>query len=466
MIKINKKKLFQELTEKYIQKHRKSEEAFKRANQFQIRGGSHTLRLFAPFPFYDVRCKGSRVADIDGNEYIDFWQGHYANILGHNPDVIIKPLQDFFQNGEGLITGFPGQLQVLLAELIIRQTGLDRIRFTTSGTLASMYSILLAKSFTKRKLVMKIGGGWHGAQPYTLKGITRFGKGLVLKESAGISRHIDTSTVITRFNDPEDLEDKFRRYGKRLACFIIEPFIGAGGFMFARREYIRKARELTHHYGTLFIFDEVISGFRFLPAGVQSLYQITPDLSLFGKAIGGGLSVSAVAGREDVMRLCDPEAPEDLKVKFEGGTFSAHPASMYAGFLYLKHLIKNADSIYPRIGRMGNKVREEIEKIFTSYGFNVMCTGIDKDITPESSFVGVHFFHKHVDRISSPEDVWNTEKCDVEMREKIFKLAMINEGINIFHGFGAVSSAHTDEDIQRSLDAADRTAQYFLKFKE
>lgn len=466
MHKLDKKRLYQDLQDQYIKKHGKSEEFYCRAKRYQIRGGSHNLRLNAPFPFYDARCYGSRVKDIDGNTYIDFWQGHYGNILGHNPKIISKALCDYFQKGAGLVTGFPGQYQAQLAELITQQTGAEKIRFTTSGTLASMYAIMLSKSFTERELVLKIGGGWHGAQPYALKGITSFSDGSELKESAGISRHIDSSIIITRFNHSEDLEDKFRLYGDRLACLIIEPFMGAGGFIFGHREYLQRARELTRHYGVLLIFDEVVSGFRFRAGGLQSWYNIEPDLTIYGKSIGGGMPVSAVAGRKEVLGLCHPETASNLKVKFEGGTYSALPAAMFAGTVFLKYLIENADDIYPHIGKLGHSARSKIEKIFRDHGFNVICSGFDKDISLDSSLVGVHFMKKNSNSINSPEQVWNNEYCDPEMREKIFKLAMINEGFNVFHGYGSISAAHTEEEIRSSLDAAEKIARYFLKFKK
>ena len=466
-IELDKKRLYQDLCEVYTQKHKKSEEFFKHAKHYQIHGGSHNLRLNSPFPFYDVSCLDSKVTDVDGNTYIDFWQGHYANILGHNPEIINEALQVFFKNRRGLVTGFPGQYQAQLAELIIKQTGFDKIRFTTSGTLSSMYSIMLSKSFTQRELVLKVGGGWHGAQPYALKGITNLSEdGTELMESAGLSRHIDSSILITKFNDPEDLEDKFRLYGDRTACLIMEPFLGVGGFIFGQKEYIKLARKLTQKYGTMLIFDEVISGFRFHAGGVNSFYNVDPDLSIFGKTVGGGMPVSAVAGREDLLSLCGPEAPAHLKVKFDGGTFSAHPASMYAGIIFLQHLIDEKEKIYPQIGRLGNSARTKIEKIFNNYGINVKCSGLDPDVIKASSLVGVHFLHENIDRISSPDHVWNPEKCDIEMREKIFKLAMINEGFNIFHGYGAVSFSHTDEEIQASLDAVERIARKFVSYKK
>jgi glutamate-1-semialdehyde 2,1-aminomutase len=462
---IDKKKLLNDLIENYKQKHKKSAEFFKEASQWQIKGGSHNLRLFTPFPFYDVQGSGSKITDIDGNTYIDFWQGHFGNILGHNPGVVTDALLDYFQKGQGLSTGFPGIFQKKLAELILKQVGADKIRFTTGGALATMYAIMLAKAFTKRELVMKIGGGWHGAQPFALKGISVYSTGLNQMESAGLSPELDAKTIVTQFNNVEDLEEKFKTLGERIACLIIEPFIGSGGFIFAHKKYLQKTRELTQQYGAVLIFDEVVSGFRFHAGGVQNLYDIKPDLSVFGKAIGGGMPVSAVVGKNDVMELCSPEAEPAKKVKFEGGTFSAHPASMLAGVTFIKYLIQHEKEIYPKIGRLGAKVRKEIEEIFSKYEINAKCTGGDDAVTKNSSIVGVHFVNKKIDRIIYPEEVLNPECCDPELREIVFRLSMLEQGFNTFHGYGAISTAHTEEEIQASLDAVERVAKKWANYR-
>ncbi|NIM13531.1 MAG: aminotransferase class III-fold pyridoxal phosphate-dependent enzyme [Candidatus Aminicenantes bacterium] len=462
---VDKDKLLRDLIKRYRQTHKKSEALFKKASQLQIKGGSHNLRLFTPFPFYDVHSSGSTVTDIDGNTYIDFWQGHFGNILGHNPRIVVEALTDWFQKGQGLATGFPGNLQMELAELILKQIGTDKIRFTTSGTLSTMYATMLARAFTKRELVMKVGGGWHGAQPFALKGITAFRNGLNQMESAGLFPEHDSSIIITTFNDSEDLKEKFKKFGERIACLIIEPFIGAGGFIFAKREYLEKVRELTHQYEAVLIFDEVVSGFRFHAGGVQSIYGIKPDLSVFGKAIGGGMPLSAVAGKNELMELCNPDIESDRNVKFEGGTYSAHPATMLAGVTFIKYLIKHEKEIYPKIGRLGAKVRKEIEEIFSTYGFQVKCTGGDNTVTENSSVVGVHFTKEKVAQINYPEEAWNPGICDFQLREKIFKLSMLNEGFHVFHGYGAISTAHTEEEIQASLDAVERIAKKWTKYR-
>ena len=355
-----------------------------------------------PYPFYDVHSSGAYVHDLDGIGYVDFWQGHFSNVLGHNPPQVIEVLREYMGNGQGLLTGFPGIHQVELAEIILKQMNAERIRFTTSGTLASMYAIMMSKAFTKRELVLKIGGGWHGAQPYALKGISAYSEGLRLLESAGLPGNMDSAILVTRFNDPQDLEDKFASYGDRIACLIIEPFMAAGGFIFGKKSYLKLARELSLRYGSLLIMDEVVSGFRFHPGGLQSLYGIQADLSVLGKVIGGGMPVSAVAGRADIMSLIGSVASRENRVKFDGGTFSAHPLSMAAGRAYLDYLVSHSDQIYPRIGRLGNRVRHEIETIFRSHGFNVRCTGGNEDIIESSSLVGVHFCRQDVGAIVSP----------------------------------------------------------------
>ncbi len=451
--------MLEDLTQEFKKTHQKSEELFRKASRFQIKGGSHNLRLFYPYPFYDLHSEGSKVTDVDGHTYIDFWQGHFGNILGHNPKIVLDALMDYYKKGQGLATGFPGVFQSELAELLLSLISADKIRFTTSGTLATMYAIMLSKAKTKRELVMKAGGGWHGSHPYALKGITVFDKGFTRVESAGLPEGTDQTILVTRFNDPQDLEDKFKNDGDRIACLILEPFIGAGGFIFGDTEYLREARELCTRHGSLLILDEVISGLRFHAGALQTLYGLKPDISVFGKAIGGGMPISAVAGKDEVMKLCSHETREEERVKLEGGTFSAHPAAMLAGLTFTQYLLEHQANIYPQIGRLGDKVRTEIEKIFTAFGFQVKCTGNGNSVVKSSSIVGVHFMREECERITSPEQVWDPKICDVEMREKVFKLAMLQEGFNIFHGYGAISAAHSEEEIQASLDAVERIAK-------
>jgi glutamate-1-semialdehyde 2,1-aminomutase len=460
---MGRKELLEELIADYMTRCRKSKSLFDEYSEALVGGGSHNLRLFSPFPFYDEQCRGSRIKDADGNSYIDFWQGHFANILGHNPDVICNSLTRLLEQRSGLITGFPGLYQGKLARLMLRQTGAERIRFSTSGTLATMYAVMLARAFTGKDLVLKVGGGWHGAQPFALKGISTYDQGFNSMESAGLLPELERLIQVTRFNDPDSLESIFTQHGERAACFIIEPFVGSGGFIFASHDYLVRARELSSKYGVLLVADEVISGFRFHPGGLLNLHGIAPDLTVFGKIIGGGMPVSAVAGHREILELAGPKNESNNRVMFNGGTFSAHPASMAAGCACIEHLVEHQDEIYPRIGDLGKKTRAGIEEIFRAHGFNVRCTGYPDQRFTKSSIVGVHFLKDSIDRIDSPDQVWNPEVCDIELREVLFKLSMLKEGFFTVHGYGSISEAHTEDDVQGSLDAVERIARQWKR---
>ena len=454
-----REELIRKLIDEYLQKHPRSERHYRSSCDYLIRGGSHTLRLFEPFPFYDVRCQGSRVIDLDGNSYIDFWQGHYANILGHNPKIVTEALGDRFRQGEGLLTGFPSTLQREFARLLLGQLKAERIRFTTSGAMATIFAVMLARAYTGRELVLKVAGGWHGTNPYLLKGITQYRGGLNQLESMGLHQRAAEGVVVTTFNNIEELTDKFTRHGERIACFIMEPFLGEGGFIFADEGYVSRARELTRQYGALLVLDEVISGFRFYPAGLQNLYGVQPDLTTLGKVIGGGMPLAAIMGSEEVMSLCHPDAPGDRKVKLEGGTFSVHPSSLLAGLTLITYLIEHEAEIYPRIGEMGEKLRRRAEEIFSEEGIEVGCTGWGNAVVKHSSMAAIHLLRDGHGKIDTPEKVWNPAVCDVEMREWVLKLAMLNEGINTIHGLGAVTAAHSEEDIDQYLTALRKVAR-------
>ena len=429
---------------------------FERAGHSLINGGSHTLRLFGPAPFRIVGARGSRITDSDGHEILDFWQGHYANVLGHNPPLVTAVLARRLSEGYGLHTGITESLQTDFAALLLKLIGAEKIRFTASGTLADMYSIMLARAFTGRQMVLKVGGGWQGAHPLALKGVS-FRDGFDHSESEGLSQDEVESVLLTRYNDPEDLTDRFREYGDRISCFIVEPWMGMGGFMAAEPEYLRTALELTHEYGALLIFDEIISGFRFCAGGVHRLYGIQPDLSTYAKVIGGGMPLAAVAGREEIMRLCSPAS--DRRVKFDGGTFSAHPAALLAGHTLVKHLAENEDDIYPRLGEMGERMRRGVEEAFAREGIYVKCTGYGNEAVPDSSLGMIHFPLEEGIELTCPDQVWNPAVCDVDRREKVLKLAFLLEKVYVMHGLGALSTEHTGEDLDWLFAACEGAAR-------
>jgi len=453
------------LVREYRKKTKKSRAVFRRAEKVMIAGGSHTIRLWRPYPFFATRAEGPLVRDADGNAYIDYWQGHYANVLGHNPRLIRREIAASLKRG-ALHTGFEAVHQIDLADLILRQLGAndDRVRFTTSGTLATMYSVMLAEGFTGRELILKIGGGWHGASPYLLKGVKyQPDSGFEGDESAGVLEDVLRRTLVTRFNDGADLERILKQNGDRIACFILEPFLGVGGFLPASREYLTLARELTAKYGIVLIFDEVVSGFRFAPSGLQTLYGVRPDLSVFGKIIGGGHAVAAVVGRRDIMEGCESGKGLRGRVRFDGGTFSAHSEYIRAGLIMLHHLIRKAGSIYPRLARSGEKLRTGVERAFEGEGVPAMCTGSGNDVVPGSSMIMVHFPVGNA-LLRSPEDLHDERRSHVRLREDLLKLALLVHGVNVVHGGGAISSTHSAGDLERTIDAYGEAARLFKKF--
>lgn len=452
---MNKQALWDRLAIEHERRAPASKAHFEKTRRFQVRGGSHNLRLFEPFPFYDRHSCGSKIIDLDGNQYVDFWQGHYANILGHNPPLITQALAGAFQQGKGLQTGFPGSLQAELAELVCKLTGAEQVRFTTSGALATLYAVMLSRGFTGRNLVLKIGGGWHGSQPYLLKGVTAYEEGLQQRESAGLHPGSVEEIVTTRFNHLEHLEETFRQLGEQLACFILEPFMGEGGFLFVDQAYLERARELTREYGTILIFDEIISGFRFCAGSLGRLYGVSPDLAAFGKILGGGMPLTALAGRADILELCDPNVGRQRRVRFEGGTFSAHPACVLAGLIMIRHLVEQENRIYPALHRLAEKFRRAAPEILRRAGIRCLSTGHPSGPVTGSSMAMMQFPLRDGVKMDSPEVIWNPEMCDVEMREKIFRLAMVTRGFHVVHGFGSVSAAHSEQEVDQFLNALD-----------
>ncbi len=444
------RRLFEELSAAYLTAFPGTAREQERAERSLIKGGSHTLRLFDPAPLRIRRAVGATVQDVDGNEILDFWQGHYANILGHNPPLLTDALIAGLENGYALQTGIVDTVQTEFAELLLDLTGTERLRFTTSGALADLYAIMLARAFTDRDITLKVGGGWQGAHPLALKGVS-FRDGFDHPETEGLSKDTMKRVLLTRYNDPEDLRAIFRRRGDRIACFIVEPWLGMGGFMPADPEYLATARELADRYGAMLIFDEIISGFRFCASGVAKLYGITPDLTTFAKIVGGGMPVAVVAGRADIMALCHPEHPR--RVKFDGGTFSAHPASLLAGKTLISWLAEHADEVYPRLGEMGEAMRRGVEQAFAEEGVFVRCTGYGNRVVPGSSVGMVHFPRHQECTLTTPDEVWDPAICDVVRREKILKLALLLERVHVMHGLGTLSTAHTEAHLTWLFEA-------------
>ncbi|MDI6756039.1 MAG: aspartate aminotransferase family protein [Thermodesulfobacteriota bacterium] len=418
---------------------------YARAVQVMPGGVSHNMRYFSPYPLYIKKASGSRIWDVDGNEYIDLWMGHYAHILGHQPEPIAQGLPEKFS--QGAHWGIVNEYQVAFAEDICRIVPCaEKVRFGVSGTEATMYAVRLARAFTGRNVILKVRGGWHG--PGTDLSVALHVP-MDVAESAGLPPGVAEYTKTISFNDIEGTIATLHRNGPDLAGVIIEAvgqyFIPpADGFLQAVQEETRKL-------GGVFILDEIITGCRLSLRGAQGRYGLKPDLTTMGKVLGGGMNLGLVAGRKDIMELASPTSglPKGRGVLMGGGTFSCMLPSMIAGRAMLQHLEKYEGEIYPALEDQGQQLRKGIENAFPSQGIPAKCFGVGSLFTtcfPSSAEAPLR----------NIEDV--ELGTDIARRDKEFRLRLLNKGVYTIYGGGALSMAHTEEDIQRIIRAVEETA--------
>ncbi|RLG02874.1 MAG: glutamate-1-semialdehyde 2,1-aminomutase [Thaumarchaeota archaeon] len=418
--------------EKYVQRTPKSKKLFEEARKYLPGGVSYAIRFFEPYPFYVSKAEGRRVWDIDGNAYTDYWMGHGALLMGHRYPPVIEAIKD--QLNLLPHVGFSHEWEVKLAKQIVEMVeSVELVRFTNSGTEATMYSIRLARAYTGKRLIGKFEGGWHGgydalhiavSPPYELPG------------SLGITEGALKDTVILPYNDLEGVREIVK--GLELAAIIVEPVLGAGGFIPSDPEFLKGLRELCDELDALLIFDEVITGFRLSPGGAQKLYRVKPDLTVFGKILGGGeFPAGGFGGKRDVMELLDQLKYRDPHERvFQGGTFAANPITTRAGYTLLRELQRRSE-IYDHINRLGERARDELQRIFDERGFNAHVTGI-------GSLFTVHFTP-----VKPRDSKTAQQRRDVSLARSYFKhlldngiVAMIQDMQHFF-----ISASHRLEDI-------------------
>jgi glutamate-1-semialdehyde 2,1-aminomutase len=436
--------------EKYVKEYMErtpgSAKLYDRAAQVMPGGISHNPRYFAPYPLYIKKAAGSKIWDVDGNEYVDLWMGHYAHILGYQPEPIFKVLQE--KIAEGTHWGIVNEYQVAFAEDICRMVPCaEKIRFGVSGTEATMYAVRLARAHTGRNMILKVRGGWHGAGTDLSLAIHA---PMDVPESAGLPPGVAEYTRTISFNDTQETIATIHRHAPDLAGVIMEAvgqyFIPpVEGFLEAVQEETRKA-------GAVFILDEVIAGFRLSLRGAQGRYGLKPDLATMGKVLGGGMHLGVVAGRKEIMDLASPTAglPKGRGVLMGGGTFSCMLPSMIAGRTMLRYLEAHEKEIYPALDEKGQKVRQGIERAFRSRAIPIKCLGVGSLFTT--------CFPPAADTpLRNMEDL--EMHTDMVRRDKQFRLAMLNKGVYTMYGGGAVSMAHSDKDIEYIIKAAEKAAE-------
>ena len=411
-----------------------------RAEQLIPGGVNSPVRAFkavecdAPFI---VRGQGSRVWDADGNEYFDYVGSWGPLILGHAEPNTIEAILSAAVNGTSFGASTPSETE--LAELVTQAfPHIQKVRFVSSGTEATMSAIRLARAYTKRKYVIKFEGCYHGHADSLL---VKAGSGVVtlgIPGSAGVLEEVSQFTIALPFNDTEVLEQAFSKYRHQIACVIVEPVVGNMGCVPASGGYLANLRTITQREKTLLIFDEVMTGFRVAYGGAQELYGITPDLTTLGKIIGGGLPVGAYGGPAEIMNMVAPVGP-----MYQAGTLSGNPLAMAAGIAMVKQLRDKKAEVYGRLDSLSAKLVEGIASAAKEAGVAITANRVGSMFT--------WFFN--------PEPVtdWaSASKSDTAAFGRFFR-AMLDSGIYLppsQYEAAFLSAAHTDEDVQRTIDAA------------
>lgn len=418
-------------------KSERSAEAFEIAKKYMPGGVNSPVRAFRSVglvPVFVERGEGAMVYDIDGNRFIDYVASWGPLILGHAHPEVVEAIQRTAAGGTSF--GAPTLIETEMAKLVCeRVPSIEIVRMVNSGTEATMSALRLARGYTKRNKILKFEGSYHGhADSLLIKagsGVATLG----LPDSPGVPESTAVNTITVPYNDLEAVKLAFSRYGEEIACIIVEPIAGNMGVVPPLPGFLQGLRDITTEFGSLLIFDEVMTGFRVGLNSAQGLYGVTPDLTCLGKVIGGGLPVGAYGGRREIMEYIAPSGPI-----YQAGTLSGNPLAMTAGYTTLKLL--GEPGVYEELERKGARLQEGFEK--NSAEFGIPCT-----INRVGSMVCPFFTEKKVINYET------AKSSDLELFAKYFG-HMLDLGISVapsqFEGM-FISTAHSDELIERTIEA-------------
>lgn len=418
--------------------HTKSQAAFDEARQYIPGGVNSPVRSFRSvggIPPFISSGKGSKIYDIDGNEYIDYVLSYGPLLMGHVPDCVTEAIKNAAEKGTSY--GAPTMGETELAKLICHLVpSMEMVRMVNSGTEATMSALRLARAYTGRDCIIKFVGCYHGHHDSLLvkagSGATTFG----VPDSPGVPKAVAATTITVPFNDLPALEAVFAERGNEIAAVILEPTPGNMGLVLPHEGFLPAVRALTKKYGSLLICDEVMSGFRSAQGGSQSLYNIDPDITCLGKVIGGGLPVAAYGGKREIMQQVSPAGP-----MYQAGTLSGNPLAMAAGIAALTYMEEN--KVCDKLESLTAILTGELERAAKKAGVPVQVHRLGSMFT-------VFFNDKPV------TDYDSAASSDLEAF-KIYFHSMLEQGIYLPPSqfeTNFISLAHTPEDIQKTIDAA------------
>jgi glutamate-1-semialdehyde 2,1-aminomutase len=413
---------------------------FEQAKKYIPGGVNSPVRAFNGVggePVFIDRALGARVWDADGKPHIDYVGSWGPMILGHaHPEVIDAVIE---VASKGLSFGAPTEIETQLAQKICQLIpSIDRVRMVSSGTEATMSAIRLARGFTNRDKIVKFEGCYHGHSDSLL---VKAGSGALtmgVPTSPGVPASLAEHTITLNYNDIEQVRDVFDEIGEQIAAVIVEPVAGNMNVIPPNPEFLSGLREVCTNYGGVLIFDEVMTGFRVALGGAQGLYEVRPDLTAFGKVIGGGMPVGAFGGRDKIMSCIAPDGPI-----YQAGTLSGNPVAMAAGLKTIE--LVSREGFYQEL--------ELKVKLLTE---GILAAAEDANIPMLAQSVGGMFglFFSDKPRIQTFSEVMS---CDGERFKKFFHL-MLENGVYLAPSAfeaGFISDAHTDEDIKQTIDAAE-----------
>ena len=429
-------------------KYDASKRSHERASRV-IPGGvnSQVRSAMKPFPLTFTHAKDAHIWDVDGNEYIDYMMGQGPMILGHTPAPVIEAIRK--QLDKGLVYAGQTEDEIVAAELMCEHIPCaEKVRFSTTGSEAVHSAIRLARAVTNRKIILRFEGHYHGwldtiAWNSVVPGVD-FGpkESPPLRPTSRGQLIDDSANVLVRpWNDLDTLTRTFAEFGDAIAGVICDPFASAAGLIPGTPEFIQGVRDLCTKNGVVLIFDEVITGFRVHPAGAQAQYGVTPDLAIFAKALGAGIPVAAVAGRADLM-------DEFANGVVHSGTYNANPVAMAATRVALETIFANDGAALGHAHAQGEKLCEGLRR-----------TAKDNDVPLNIRGVPTVFSTSFHSPSLEVRDARTAVQCDTSMLSK-FAAALQKSGILITHfGIWFLSTAHTNDDIDRTLEAADTFLQ-------
>jgi len=413
---------------------------FKAAKELIPGGVNSPVRAFRNVdgePFFVRRAKGCRIEDVDGNSMIDYVGTWGPAILGHAPECVIEAVNKAAR--EGVSFGIPNPYEVDMARLIVDWVpSVEKVRMVNSGTEATMSSVRLARGFTGRDKVIKFEGCYHGHVDSLLvaagSGALTHGK----PDSAGIPSAFAAETIILPYNNIEKVRAVFEAMGDQIAAVIVESYPANAGLIFPREGYLQGLRDVTSEYGAVFIFDEVMTGFRVAKGGVQELEGITPDLTAMGKVIGGGLPVGAFGGRAEIMDYLAPDGPV-----YQAGTLSGNPLAMAAGLAQLNEM-ERLDG-YGKLEQLGARLEDGVRAMLKR-------KGLDYQFNRVGSMFCLFFTGQEI------VDLDSVMTADSAAFRKFFT-SMLDQGIYIApspYETGFISVAHGNREIDITLEAMDK----------